>query len=176
HLPEMAGVDEVPEQTASHWLGAMPIGVLGGTSWGIRKDVAPGSIDLVVFDEGSQMKPAEACIPFRRLRPGGGLIVAGDDRQLPPIVQGRYPDPPPGEPILHRSLFECLRDPAGHARWTATLLENWRMNEWLCRYPAEQVYVAGYRSATESASRRRLELRPPATGSAIPDAVPDPVS
>jgi len=101
-------------------------------------------------------------------------VVAGDDRQLPPIVQGKYPDPPAGEPILHRSLFECLRQPDVHGHWTATLLENWRMNDTLCRYPAEQVYVPQYRSATEAIATRRLPLSPSNGSPDLADMLIDP--
>src|SRR5439155_23438808 len=98
--------------------------------------------------EGSQVKVPESAIVLRRLRAGGTVIVAGDDRQLPPIVQGAYPDPEPGQPLLHRSLYECLRTADTKDAWTSTLLENWRMNRTLCRYPAEQLYVLAYASAT----------------------------
>jgi hypothetical protein len=37
------------------------------------------------------------------------IILAGDDLQLPPIVQGVYPDLEAGEPVLHRSTFEAVR-------------------------------------------------------------------
>jgi superfamily I DNA and/or RNA helicase len=115
---------------------------------------------MLVLDEGSQLKVPESAIPFRRLRRGGALIVAGDDRQLPPIVQAAYPEPTGNEPQLHRSIFECLRAGDASGERTAMLLENWRMNATLCRYPADQVYVPAYRSATEEVAHRRLTLTP----------------
>ena len=54
------------------------------------------------------------------LRAGARLLIVGDDKQLPPIVQASYPDPEPGEPILHRSLFECLKAQDPDRRFTAT--------------------------------------------------------
>ncbi|WP_298819194.1 bifunctional RecB family nuclease/DEAD/DEAH box helicase [Chloroflexus sp.] len=43
--------------------------------------------DLLVLDEASQMNLAEACMAAIALRPDGRLIVVGDHRQMPPIVQ-----------------------------------------------------------------------------------------
>jgi DNA replication ATP-dependent helicase Dna2 len=148
--------------------------VVGGTAWAIRKSFEPGSADLLVLDEGSQLKVPESAIPIRRLRPGGMLVVAGDDRQLPPIVQGAYPDPKEGEPFLHRSIFECLRAPDRFGEWTAMLLENFRMNRTLCRYPAEQVYVPEYASASEEIARRRLTLTSVRDSTEIADLLIDP--
>jgi superfamily I DNA and/or RNA helicase len=38
------------------------------------------------------------------------VVLAGDHLQLPPIVQGVYPEPLPGQPVLHRSIFEVVAD------------------------------------------------------------------
>jgi len=125
-------------------------------------------------DEGSQLRVPEASIVLGRLRPGMRLLIAGDDKQLPPIVHSGYPDPEEGEPLLHRSIFECLKaqDPAG--RYTATLLENWRMSRTLCLYPAEQIYTPEYHSATAEIATRRLALAKPAPGDELADALLDP--
>jgi hypothetical protein len=173
-LPDMGTVEEIPEAAAGNWLQSLPIGVAGGTAWAIRKGIAPDSVDLLMVDEGSQMKVPESAIPIRRLRPGGVLIVAGDDKQLPPIVQGIYPDPNEGEPILHRSIFESLRasDPSGDC--SVMLLENFRMNETLCRYPAEQIYTANYQSATSEIGRRRLQLKASSQPDDLPSLLLDP--
>ncbi|MBO0706723.1 MAG: ATP-dependent helicase, partial [Candidatus Dormibacteraeota bacterium] len=79
-----------------------------------------------------------------------------------------------GQPLLHRSIFECLRAPESSGDWTAMLLENWRMNQTLCRYPAEQVYVPEYRSATNEVARRRLALTAAGNGAERADALLDP--
>jgi hypothetical protein len=171
HLPDMGAVEEVAEANAAGWLANRPVAVMGGTAWAVRKGVELGSMDLVVLDEGSQLKVPESSITIRRLRQGGTLVVAGDDRQLPPIVQGAYPEPRAGEPLLHRSIFECLRTPDEHGDWTAMLLENFRMNRTLCRYPAEQVYSPRYRSATDGVAGRRLRLAPADASNMLADAV-----
>ena len=61
------------------------------------------------MDEGSQLRVPEAAIVLGRLGARTRLLIAGDDKQLPPIIQAAYPDPEEGEPILHRSIFECLK-------------------------------------------------------------------
>ena len=37
------------------------------------------------------------------------IVLAGDHYQLPPIIQGEYPEPNDGEPLLTRSIFESLQ-------------------------------------------------------------------
>ena len=145
--------------------------VVGGTVWALRKASGDVDADLVVIDEGSQLEVPPAVLAIRCLAPAGRLLMAGDDRQLPPIVHGRYPDPAEDEPILHRSLFECLRAQDPHGRFTGTLLENFRMNEALCRYPAAQIYVTEYRSATDEIATRCLTLEPKGRPEPLIDAL-----
>jgi len=157
-LEGMDAIDLIYPQAG--WDGSPAVAVIGGTVWKVRKGMDPGSADLVVVDEGSQVKLPEAVVGVRRLRETGRLVVAGDDRQLPPIVKGAYPDTAESPP-LHRSVFEVLR--AGGAP-TATLLENWRSNHTLVRYPAAQVYVPDYLPANEEIGQRRIRLAPHRTG------------
>ena len=109
---------------------------------------------------------------------GARLLIAGDDKQLPPIVQATYPDPEPGEPILHRSLFECLkaqdpdrpvhRDAAGELADEPHALHATR--------PSRSTRPA-YRSATPEIASRRLILARPgkdADVNALADALVDP--
>lgn len=139
------------------WLSDHTHGVLGGTVWALRR-LETEAADLVVVDEASQMRVPESVIAVRRAAPEGRLLLAGDHRQLPPIVQGVYPEPEDGEPLLHRSIFECLAADNRDGELISTLLESFRMNRTLCRFPAEQVYVPEYDSATDEIGSRRLEL------------------
>ena len=154
-----AGIQAVPKNEAFPWLCTNERAVLGATVWRLLGTVPPGDAsltDLVVVDEASQVKVAEAALAVRRIRTGGRLVLAGDHRQLPPIVQGTYPDPEPGEPLLHRSIFEAVRaaDPEGAC--SATLLENFRMCKELCRFPAETLYHPDYRPANDDIANQRL--------------------
>jgi hypothetical protein len=150
-------IDEVGKKGGDGWLAERDHAILGGTVWALRR-LEPETADIVVLDEASQLRVPESAIAVRRLARDGRVLVAGDDRQLPPIVQGAYPDPEPGEPLLHRSIFEALRAADPDERYTATLLENFRMNATLCRYPADQVYVPAYGPASAAVAQRRLAL------------------
>jgi DNA replication ATP-dependent helicase Dna2 len=158
-LPQMDRVEDVPPASGWAWTDHRAQSVLGGTVWGIRKaGVPPGAADLVVVDEASQVKVPESSIAIRRARRDGRLLLAGDHRQLPPIVQAAFPEPEEGAAVLHRSVFEALQQRDDDHRFTATLLENFRMNHTLCRYPAEQIYVPDYDSASEEIGGRLIQL------------------
>jgi hypothetical protein len=157
-LDGMAGVELLEPDRAEAWLDEHRVAVVGGTVWGIQKGIGAGRANLVVIDEASQLKVAESAIAINRVRPGGRLLVAGDDLQLPPIITGRYPDSPEGQPPLHRSIFEVLKAGDADGVLTGTLLENFRMNVTLCRYPADQLYDPAYTSANEVIGSRRLQL------------------
>lgn len=150
------------EQSAGTW-------VVGATVWGVddlaamRRPAPPAPadgdapetsgpavvplFDGVLVDEASQMKLPDALLAFSTLKPGGSVLLAGDDQQLPPIIQGTYPDIT--APFL-TSVFAFMRHrmnerrDAGDAdaeRRTLFLLdENYRMNEPLTRYPREVIY------------------------------------
>ena len=151
--------------------------VVGTTVWQARKvDPAQLAYDVVVIDEGSQLKVGESAIAARRLRPGGRLLIAGDHRQLPPVIAGEYPHAD-GEPLLSRSILECLvaSDPDGAI--LAALTENFRMCDVLCAYPASSIYPAEYRPFDAGVAARRLALSPfraarPARAPAIPAPTP----
>jgi hypothetical protein len=110
---------------------------------------------------------------------GGRLVLAGDDLQLPPIVAGEYPEPAPGRPPLHRSVFELvaaalsLPDPLARAEAARTtpffkmLLDNWRMNDVLTSFAARFLYGPRYRPATPTVAGRRLPYEPPADAPAV---------
>src|SRR5262249_61940576 len=104
---------------------------------------------------------------------GRGPPPGGTERRPPPIVQAVYPDPEEGQPLLHRSIFECLKAQDPQGRYTATLLENWRMSRTLCLYPAEQIYTRDFHCATEDIATRRLALAKPSAEDEPADALLD---
>jgi DNA replication ATP-dependent helicase Dna2 len=157
-LAGMGRIDAVDKKAAGRYLDQGPHAVLGGTVWGLSASVPVGRADLLVIDEGSQLKVPESVIPVRRLASTGRLLVAGDHLQLPPIVKGAYPEAAEDEPLLHRSIFEALRGPSDESPVMVSLLENFRMNGVLCRYPAAQIYDARYDSADDEIRHRRLRL------------------
>ncbi len=173
-MDDVQDVDAKVGKTGWGWPTGETIGLCGGTAWAIHKGTAALGADLVVVDEGSQLRVPEAAIVLGRLGPAARLLIAGDDKQLPPIIQAAYPDPEPGEPILHRSIFECLKAQDPDRRYTATLLENWRMSRTLCLYPAEQIYTPAYRSASNEIATRKLALARSPNGDELADVLLDP--
>ena len=158
-LAGMGSIEDIDKSVGGAWLGRLEHAILGGTVWGITASVAPGQADLVVIDEGSQLKVPESVIPIQRLADDGRLLVAGDHLQLPPIVKGAYPEAIEGEPLLHRSIFEALRGPDDTSPVMVSLLENFRMNQVLCRYPAGQIYDERYGPFSPEIAARRLAAR-----------------
>jgi hypothetical protein len=168
----------VSEGQMAVWLGRRPQAAAGGTVYSCikagKKAELP-SFDVVVVDEASQVRVGEAAVPVSLVGPEGRLVLAGDDLQLPPIVQGVYPEAEPGEPMLHRSIFEAVRSrvsddsPVGKM-----LLENRRMNDVLTSFAAELLYSRDYRCFDNSVASRRLRLQPPAPLSALCAACLDP--
>src|SRR5262249_21662262 len=85
------------------------------------------------------------------------------------IVAGVYPDAPPGEPLLHRSIFEAVcprhalgaEGPAatGESRILRPLLENFRMNDVLTSFAAHLLYGPRYHCVNPTLARRRLPFK-----------------
>ena len=176
-LAGMADVKDLPAKVGKAgwgWSANHTVSLCGGTVWSIHKGEGAQRADLIVVDEGSQLRVPEAAIVLGRLGAKTRLLIAGDDKQLPPIIQAAYPDPEEGEPILHRSIFECLKAQDPDRRYTATLLENWRMSRTLCLYPAEQIYTPDYRSASADIATRRLILARPSAVDTLADELLDP--
>lgn len=158
--------DAIDEKAAAAWLAQRPRAVVGATVYSCikaRQEPHFGPFDLVVVDEASQVRVPEASVPFRMVADSGRIVLAGDHCQLPPIVQGEYPETPPGQPVLHRSIFEALQagvDANGPV--VQKLLENHRMNAVLTRFAAELLYGPGYKCFSPEVALRRLDFQPPA--------------
>ncbi|WP_067051216.1 bifunctional RecB family nuclease/DEAD/DEAH box helicase [Methanofollis ethanolicus] len=134
--------------------------VLGGTAKSFQKhrDLLP-AFDLLIIDEASQMTFGELALLLPLIREGGRLVLAGDDCQLPPIVKAAGADHEKSE--YQDSVFAWLRRRDTGRRYTAQLLENWRMNSTLSRFPAETIYGPGYTPATAEIAARQI-MRAPA--------------
>jgi hypothetical protein len=140
--------DHLPRALAASDADGLPL-VAGSTVWSLWKqmrtmngdaeeDDAKSGVpirplfDVVVIDEASQMKVPEALIALSSLRPGGRVVLCGDDRQLPPILYGRYPR----EDTLFGSAFTHFAERFGRL----ALRESRRMNRALVRWPARLFY------------------------------------
>jgi hypothetical protein len=157
-----AAVEVVPEDSLNVWLGDGVQAVLGATVFScLKRREELAGFDLVVIDEASQVRVPEAAIPVSLVADDGRLVLAGDHLQLPPIIAGTYPETPPGEPLLHRSIFEAVypRDD-GSSRVLRPLLENFRMNDVLTGFAADLLYGPGYRCVDRAVAERRLAFQP----------------
>lgn len=136
--------------------------VLGGTIWSLYRmltqqacDGADGPtaplFDLVCIDEASQMVLGHGLLALAGLAPGGRIVVAGDDQQLPPIRAARTAVIDGRE--LGGSLYAFLK--STHAAEFA-LDETFRLNAPLTAFPERKFYPGRYASATPD---KRLRLR-----------------
>ncbi|MEQ8224543.1 MAG: DEAD/DEAH box helicase, partial [Candidatus Eremiobacterota bacterium] len=156
------GFLSVRSDEGSDYIFNNPRCILGGTVYSMNKMFSHSDndtpFDMVVIDEGSQVRVPDSLLVISRLKPEGRLLIAGDDKQLPPIIKGYYPDPAPGEPLLHRSIFEALKKTDKEYKITCQLFENFRMNKTLCLYPAEKIYREKYKSFNREIAERKLSL------------------
>ncbi len=125
--------------------------VAGGSVWSLYRILGESKIgdrytsdlfDLVCVDEASQMVVSHGLMAMAGLREGGRLVVAGDDRQLPPIRAGR--EIAMGERQLGGSLYALLKS-AGLPEYA--LDETFRLNQPLASFPEKKFYPGVYRSS-----------------------------
>ena len=108
----------------------------------------PSYFDAVVLDEASQMLLAQLSMPVHLLRRDGMLILAGDHKQMPPILQNAWPEVAlggPGSPPVHLSSLQWLRERASAAPTLfSQLKENHRMTKHLATICRNVLGYDGY--------------------------------
>ncbi len=155
------GVDLAADRAEVWQALSQPHTITGGTVWSLyalltAKDAQQGDgftaplFDLVCLDEASQMVLGQGLMALAGLAPHGRVVVAGDDKQLPPIRALR--STVVGERELGGSLYAFLKT-AGASEFA--LEETFRLNAPLTDFPQEQFYPGRYRSADPD---RRLPL------------------
>ncbi|HEX8276017.1 MAG TPA: AAA domain-containing protein [Longimicrobiaceae bacterium] len=121
--------------------GGLPL-VVGSTVWSLWKQMrearsaeAPVAswFDVVVIDEASQIKVSEALIALSSLREGGQVVLCGDDKQLAPVIRGRYG-------ARDDTLFGSVFSRFAESFPKLVLRESRRMNQALVEYPRELFY------------------------------------
>jgi AAA domain/DEAD/DEAH box helicase/Helicase conserved C-terminal domain len=155
---ELTGPAGINDATAH---AALDYSVTGGTIWSLHRLIASVGLagragptapvfDLVLLDEASQIVLGHGLMALAGLAPGGRVVVAGDDRQLPPIrtskgvvVDGRD---------VGGSLYSFLK--ASKAA-EFVLDETFRLNAPLTVFSERHFYPGAYRSAVPD---RRLDL------------------
>ena len=138
--------------------------VAGATGWTVFKLLDGGKgleghgptarvFDLVVIDEASQLMLGQGLLSLAGLADGGRLLVAGDDRQLPPIRTTVDAATADGR-MLGGSLYQFLKS-GGVAEFPLT--ETFRLSRPLAQPPSRLFYENRYDSAVAG---RRLALKP----------------
>lgn len=99
--------------------------------------------DCLILDEASQMNMPEAAMAALPLRAAGQLIVVGDHRQMPPVVQHGWADERRRTFQTYRayaSLFETLlaRDPAPPM---VQFAESFRLHRDIARFLRDAIYI-----------------------------------
>ncbi|KAJ3207573.1 Tripartite DNA replication factor [Entophlyctis luteolus] len=123
-----------------------PYSITVGTVWAISKlfegaSEFRGYFDVLLIDEGSQFLASYAAIAIQAIdvidMSSKKLIVAGDQKQLGPILKGTYPKPDESRPI-YGSILDCLmyQNDAN----VVVLKSNFRFVKPLCKF-TERLYV-----------------------------------
>ncbi len=134
--------------------------IVGCSVWALNKLLVAGDpaitngptsplFHLVCIDEASQMVVSNGLMALAGIAPGGRVLVAGDDKQLPPVravhnqeIEGRR---------LGGSLYDFLK--SGQVA-EFPLDETFRLNAPLTRFPESKFYPGRYRPTAASADRR----------------------
>ncbi len=107
--------------------------VVGGTAWLFSRDEVEGAFDYLFVDEAGQVPLANLVAMSNA---AGNLVLIGDPRQLPQVIQGAHPYPA-NLSCLDWILGDGLNVDPEHGVF---LPESWRMHPDLCGYISEQHY------------------------------------
>ncbi len=157
-------VQHRPEIYGAHALSALldlqaPAVVMGGSIWSLSRLMARPEasgdgftadlFDLVCIDEASQVVLGHGLMALAGLKAEGRVVVAGDDRQLPPIRAAR--EVKLGDRELGGSLYTFLK--SGRAP-EFPLDTTFRLNAPLSAFPERKFYAGRYASAPAVAAER----------------------
>ena len=150
---------------AHRWcaVACTPGGVYGMVKerWGSGGLLGHELCDCLVLDEASQMNLPEALLAALLLRPGGQVVVVGDPRQMPPIVQHDWANEMRrtfGEYRTYESLFDTLLAlrPA-----MVKFEESFRLHADMAEFLRREIYQ---QDGIPYFSRRTQRLPPPPAG------------
>ena len=118
--------------------------VVGGTAWLFSRDELEGAFDYLFVDEAGQVSLANLVAMSNA---ADNLVLIGDPRQLPQVLQGAHPHPA-NLSCLDWNLGEGLNvDPERGI----FLPETWRMHPDLCAYISSQFYEDRLKSHSSTA-------------------------
>lgn len=118
--------------------------------------------DVVIIDEASQMPVWDATVAMMRItrQAGGHVVLAGDHKQLPPILHNDYrlgsAAARLGSPVW-KSIFDCVRQVQSD-EVVCKLFENRRMSSALTLIPTTAGYYDKEYVASPCAAHRCFEL------------------
>ena len=123
--------------------------IVGGTAWLFSRDEHQGAFDCLFVDEAGQVPLANL---IAMSNAAANLVLIGDPRQLPQVIQGAHP---------HPANLSCLDWMLGEGRNVDPergifLPETWRMHPQLCAYISAQFYE-GRLHSHPSTERQRVE-------------------
>ena len=129
--------------------------VVGGTAWFFCRDENVQAFDWLFVDEAGQVGLANMAAMGRAAR---NIVLVGDPRQLPQVIQGAHPEPA-NLSCLEWMLGEHATVPADRGIFLPT---SRRMSPDVCRFISEQVYEGRLTSHPDTANQR-------VTGTALPE-------
>ena len=120
------------------------VDVTGGTAWVFADASVAGRFDTLIVDEAAQMSLADvvACSQCAR-----NLVLVGDPRQLPQVVQGSHP-----RGVGVSALAHLLQDNPTVAADSGIFLDRtWRMAPEVCAFVSEAFYGGRLQAVDECA-------------------------
>tara|TARA_R110001592_G_scaffold13946_7_gene63369 strand:- start:2209 stop:8574 length:6366 start_codon:yes stop_codon:yes gene_type:complete len=140
------------------------LAVVGATVWGLNRFIgnldvdtergqATPLFDLICIDEASQLVLSHGLMALAGLADNGRIVVAGDDKQLPPIRSIR--ETKIGDRDVGGSLYQFLK--SAHVS-EFPLEDTFRLNAPLTRFPEQNFYPGKFQSIVEG-SDERLKLK-----------------
>ncbi|WP_198402470.1 TM0106 family RecB-like putative nuclease [Rhodobacter sp. CZR27] len=130
--------------------------VVGGTAWFFARPEMEQRFDWLFVDEAGQVGLANLVAMGRAAR---NIVLVGDPRQLPQVIQGAHPEPA-NLSCLDWMLGEHATIPPDRGIF---LPESRRMHPDVCRFISDQVYEGRLESHPDTARQR-------VTGTSFPEA------
>ncbi|MCB1330800.1 MAG: TM0106 family RecB-like putative nuclease, partial [Maritimibacter sp.] len=121
--------------------------ILGGTAWQFARDDLVGAFDYLFVDEAGQVSLANLVGMSRAAR---NLVLVGDPRQLPQVIQGTHPWPA-NLSALEWLLGDHTTIPADRGVFLGTTR---RMHPDLCGYISNQFYDHRLEAHPDTAKQR----------------------
>jgi uncharacterized protein len=131
--------------------------VVGGTAWFFSRDENVQAFDWMFVDEAGQVGLANMAAMGRAAR---NIVLVGDPRQLPQVIQGAHPDPA-NLSCLDWMLGEHATIPVDRGIF---LPVSRRMHPEVCRFISEQVYEGRLSSHPDTAHQRVTDTTLPEVG------------